>query len=78
MNRLKQLILEDGHEAYVSLFIAFVAVILMWSVQLILAIQLKVGDLVDANWLVFLNSYANWYLLFIAVAILFGRAARGC
>ena len=77
MSRLKKLILKEGHEAYVSLFVAFIAVFLMWSVKFNFFIQLKVGDQVNTNWLVFLNSYANWYWLFITIAILCGLIALG-
>ncbi len=75
MSRLKKFILKEGHEAYMSLFVALVAVILMWSVALGLLIKIDVGDNVNLNWLMFLNMLVTWDLLFIGVAILFGLVA---
>jgi hypothetical protein len=75
MPRIKQLIFRDGNEAYVSLFVATIAVLLTWPVVFINGTQLNVGDSIDINWLTFLNMYSSGYILFVGMGILFGIAA---
>lgn len=75
MDRFKEFIFEESRQAYVILFVAFIAVLLMWSVVFISTIQLKIGDQVNFDLLIILNFFANGFLLFAAVALLFGVAA---
>ncbi|MBI1278797.1 MAG: hypothetical protein GC179_11775 [Anaerolineaceae bacterium] len=77
MSRYEEFIFEDGRRAYVSLVVAFIAVLLMWSIVFITSIELKTGNQVNFNLLILLSAFSKGFLLFGILSFLFIVAAFG-